>query len=41
MKIVTLGCRMLSPLLAKKHLRLDYGTKMGATISIQLGYQVQ
>lgn len=36
MKIVTLGSRMLSPLLAKKHLCVDYGRNKGVNISIQL-----
>ena len=36
MKIVTWRSRILSPLLAKKHLCLEYGTKMGTNLSIQM-----
>lgn len=36
MKIITWRSRILSPLLTKKHLCLEYGTKMGANISIQM-----
>ena len=36
MKMITLGSKTLNSPLAKKHLCLEYGTKVGANLSIQM-----